>query len=266
MRNAVTVVVATNSPERWPTLVRAVASARSQTVAPAEVVVVVDHNPELFRRIRRDLAGVTIMESTNLPGLSGARNTGAFHAETSLIAFLDDDTVADPSWLGRLIAPMADPTVIGARAGVTPEWQTTRPRWLPDEFLWAAGTAAAGRRPAGTVLRREPFRQTGGFTTGDDVGFGSRMIGVAGGRWTSVPDALIRHLVPARGTTFGSFLQRCYTEGRSLRMAATGRAVLRNLAAGQVLRAGGVLAGAAATAAGSVRVRRAPMRVLAPAR
>jgi hypothetical protein len=335
MKQAVTVVVATRSPERWPTLVRAVASARSQTVMPAEVVVVVDHDQELFRRVRRDLAGVTVLESAYLPGLSGARNTGGFHAQTSLIAFLDDDTVADPAWLGRVIATLTDPAVIGAGADITPEWQTGRPRWLPQSLLWAAGTADR-RNPAGTVLRREQFRQAGGFATGNDD-FGARFSGVGGGRWAYVTEGLIRHLVPAR-VTFGAFLHRCYTQGSSrawataagrtglapavrarlapagrARLAAfvptgrgtavtagragavatgrgaaaaagrggvvaaaragavlTGRALVRDLRAGRLLRAGGMLAGIAAAGIGavarSVRARRVPQRALAPAR
>ncbi|MFD0524866.1 glycosyltransferase family 2 protein [Paractinoplanes durhamensis] len=213
-RPAVTVVVPTQTAEHWHTLVRAVASARSQTVQPAEVVVVVDHNPRLFRRVRRDLAGVTVLESDGLPGLSGARNTGAFHAETSLVAFLDDDTVADPRWLSHLIAQFTSPAVIGAGTDVTAEWQTARPGWLPEEFRWAAGTAPRGLQPAGTVLRRVPFRQAGGFTTGTDTDFYLRLTDLTGGHWAYAPDAVIRHLVPATGTTFGAFLRRCYEEGR----------------------------------------------------
>ncbi|GIF26007.1 hypothetical protein BJ973_003275 [Actinoplanes tereljensis] len=290
-RPAVTVVIPAHSAERWHTLVRAVASARSQTVAPAEVVVVVDHNPKLFHRIRRDLAGITVLESSYLPGMAGTRNTGAFHAQTSLIAFLDDDTVADPEWLSHLLAPFGDPEVIGTGAGVRPEWPGTRPRWLPDEFLWAAGgaTAARGARPAGMVIRRDPFRQVGGFGTGTGNPLYTRMTDLTDGRWTFIPDALVRHQVPARTTTFGAFLRRCYTEGRStVRMAtllapgaadlrALPRALTRNLSAAlrgerttHVLRAGSVLAGVAAAGLGtvveSVTARRAPHRVLEPAR
>ena len=35
---------------------------------PAEIVVVVDHNPALYRRARRDLAGVTVLENALRPG------------------------------------------------------------------------------------------------------------------------------------------------------------------------------------------------------
>jgi hypothetical protein len=213
---AVTVVVATHSPERWHTLVRAVASARSQTVSPAEVVVVVDHNPTFFRRIRRDLAGITVLESSNRPGLEGARNTGAFHAQTSLIAFLDDDTVADPHWLAHLLPSFQDPEVTGAAAAKSYDWQSSRPDWLPDEFRWAAGsTETHGRQPAGTVLRREPFRQAGGFASDTDTDFPVRLSALTGGRWAYVPEATLRRLVPPGTVTFGSFLRRCYDEGRS---------------------------------------------------
>ncbi|GAA0530104.1 hypothetical protein GCM10010172_08530 [Paractinoplanes ferrugineus] len=282
MKQAVTVVVATGSLERWPSLVRAVASARSQTVMPAEVVVVVDHDEQLFRRVRRDLAGITVLRSAERPGLPGARNTGAFHAQTSLIAFLDDDSVADPGWLGRVIAPLSDRTTVGAGAQLTPEWETGRPRWLPSSSWWAAGPENRGN-PSGTVVRREEFRQAGGFAAGDDD-FGSRLSGVSGGRFAYVGAGLIRHLAPAR-LTFASYLRRCYAQGRGHQHPAvdrrtgsaarpgvvvTGRAVLRDLRAGQMLRAGGLLAGATALALGaatrSLRAGRPAQRVLAPAR
>jgi hypothetical protein len=106
-----------------------------------------------------------------------------------------------------------------------------------------------------------------------------------------VPDATIRHEVPAQRATFGFFLQRCYAEGRgkvqmatldaagdTLRSDALGteraylrslpKAVVRNLGAAltgrgvdHALQAGGVVAGVAAAAYGgaveTVAARRA---------
>ena len=297
-RPAVSIVIPTHSEQRWHALVRTVASARSQTYAPAEVVVVVDHNPALFRRARRDLAGVTVLENRYARGVSGNRNTGAFHTGTSLIAFLDDDTVAAPEWLEHLVRPLAeDPSVIGAGGGIDPAWEGAPPAWMPAEFLWAVGGSYAGMPTttapirnvwsASMVVRRDAFLAVGGFRTGfgkldgqnrpEDTELCLRMSALSGGHWMYVPDAVIRHEVPASHSTFGFFLRRCYAEGRG-KVAMAGlldgsrslgserdylrslpRAVLRNLLAAtrgrgahHLLKAGGVLAGVAAAAIGGL--------------
>jgi GT2 family glycosyltransferase len=233
-RPAVSIVIPTHSEQRWPALVRTVASARSQTYVPAEIVVVVDHNPALFRRARRDLGGVTVLENLYAQGVSGNRNTGAFHTSTSLIAFLDDDTTAGPEWLGSLVAPFADPKVVGTGGGINPEWEGPEPRWMPEEFLWAVGGSYAGMPTttarirnvwsASMVVRRDAFLSVGGFRTGfgkvgsqnrpEDTELCLRMSAASGGHWMYVPTATIRHEVPASRSTFGWFLRRCYAEGR----------------------------------------------------
>jgi GT2 family glycosyltransferase len=269
-RPAVSIVIPTHSEQRWNALVRTIASARSQTYAPAEIVVVVDHNPALYRRARRDLAGVTVLENLYAQGVSGNRNTGAFHTSTSLIAFLDDDTVACPEWLEYLVqAVAADPAVVGAGGGIDPAWEGARPTWMPEEFLWAVGGSYAGMPTttapirnvwsASMIVRRDTFLSVGGFRTGfgklgnrnrpEDTELCLRMSALAGGHWMYVPAAVIRHEVPANRSTFGFFLRRCYAEGRG-KVAMAGlldgsqslgserdylrslpRAVLRNLVA-----------------------------------
>jgi GT2 family glycosyltransferase len=266
---AVSIVIPTHSEQRWSQLVRTVAAARSQVHTPAEIIVVVDHNPAFYRRVRRDLAGVTVLENLYAQGVSGNRNTGAFHTRTPLIAFLDDDTAAEETWLGNLIKPFADPTVVGTGGMISPAWETLRPRWMPDEFLWAVGGSYTGMPTstapirnvwsASMVVRRETFMAVGGFRTGfgklgdrnrpEDTELCLRMSALGGGGWMYVPSAIIRHEVPASRATFAFFLRRCYAEGRGkVQMAGlhTGsdslvaertylrslpRAVIRNMAA-----------------------------------
>ncbi|MFI5493750.1 glycosyltransferase [Actinoplanes sp. NPDC051859] len=296
-RPAVSIVIPTHTEERWASLVRTVAAVKSQRYTPAEIVVVVDHNPALYRRARRDLAGVTVLENLYSQGVSGNRNTGAFHTSTSLIAFVDDDVIMDTDWLGHLVAPFAAAQVIGAGGGITPAWEGPEPRWMPEEFLWAVGGSYAGLPTAtsrvrnvwsaGMVVRRDAFLAVGGFRTGfgklgsqnrpEDTELCLRMSSVNGGHWMYVPDAVIRHEVPAERSTFGWFVRRCYAEGRG-KVAMAGlldgseslgserdylrslpKAVFRNLFAAlrgrglrHALKAGGVLAGVAAAGWGGV--------------
>jgi GT2 family glycosyltransferase len=233
-RPAVSIVIPTHHEQRWDSLVRTVDCARSQHYGAAEIVVVVDHNSKLYRHARRDLAGVTVLENVYAPGVSGNRNTGAFHTRSALIAFLDDDTQASPQWLERLVAPFEDPAVVGTGGGIDPEFENNRPRWLPDEFLWAVGGSYTGMPTvtapirnvwsASMIVRRDVFMAVGGFRTGfgklgsqnrpEDTELCLRMSRVGGGRWMYVPGAVIRHEVPASRSTFGFFLRRCYAEGR----------------------------------------------------
>jgi len=252
----VTVVIPAGPPDHWPSLVRAVASARSQTHRPAEVIVVVDRETAYFRRIRRDLPGVTVLENDRGPG--GSRDTGAYYAVTELIAFLADDVIADPDWLAGLAGVFRDPAVVGAGGGLRPYWPDGRPRWLADELIW---TVVPHARPAGIMVRRSVFRQVGGFGRRADE-LPLRMRSLAGGRWRHVPDAVLRHELPGHAVSFPAYLRRCFAEGRpALRpmpRAVFGnlRAALRGRGVDHAMRVGGALAGLAAAGVGLMTARR----------
>nr|MDT0656464.1 glycosyltransferase [Micromonospora sp. DSM 115978] len=228
------VVIPCHTERRFPWLTSAIESARAQTPAPAEIIVVVDHNPALYQRIRRDLPGVTVLENQYQRGVSGTRNTGARHAITPLIAFLDDDVRAYPGWLAGLVAPFADTSVVGTGGGIVPRWETRQPTWFPDEFLWAVGASYTGQPvdtapvrnvwSASMAVRREAFLAVGGFRAefgkvGDrsrpeDTEFCLRVSRRTGGTWLYVPAAVISHPVPADRATLRYFLVRCFNEGR----------------------------------------------------
>jgi cellulose synthase/poly-beta-1,6-N-acetylglucosamine synthase-like glycosyltransferase len=229
----VSIVIPCHSERGWDTLIGAVASALAQRPAPAEVVVVVDHNPRLYDRALRHLSGVTVLDNRFSPGASGTRNTGAWHTTTPLVAFLDGDINAGPQWLAQLVAPFDDPSVVGTGGAIAAAWQRSQPRWMPDELLWAVGASYTGMPvdtahvrnvwSASMAVRREVFAEVGGFREGfgkigtrnrpEDTDLCIRM-GAAGGRWMYVPKAVVDHYVPAERATFQFLLRRCYAEGR----------------------------------------------------
>jgi GT2 family glycosyltransferase len=229
----VSIVIPCHSERGWDALVGAVASALAQQPAPADVVVVVDHNPRLYDRARRELSGVTVLENRFEQGASGTRNTGAWHTTTALVAFLDGDITAGPQWLAQLVAPFDDPSVVGTGGAIAAAWERSRPHWMPDELLWAVGASYTGMPvttapvrnvwSASMAVRREAFTAVSGFREGfgkigarnrpEDTDLCLRM-SAAGGRWMYVPEAVVEHDVPVERSTFRFLIRRCYAEGR----------------------------------------------------
>ncbi|MFF5077218.1 glycosyltransferase family 2 protein [Actinoplanes sp. NPDC000266] len=271
------IVIPTHTERRWESLRRTVASALAQEMRATEVIVVVDHNAALFERASAAFPGVTVLENTFARGASGNRNTGAFHARSELIAFLDDDTVAHPGWLGHLASQFGDRGVVGAGGSIRPAWERDRPTWMPDELLWTVGVSYEGMPTsvaeirnvwsASMMVRREAFVAVGGFRVGfgklgeqnrpEDTELCLRISAETGGRWMYVPESVIEHDVPVDRSTFRFFLRRCYAEGRGkVQMSALlprdqklgteqnylrrtlPRAVARNLAAATMGRGG----------------------------
>jgi GT2 family glycosyltransferase len=230
-----TIVVATYDAKRWPFLSAAVENLLSGPDRPRRVVVCVDQNEELYDRVRLAWPEVTALLNSGDPGASGTRNAGSKYADTPFIVFLDDDVRLLEGWLTRLLAPLADPGVVGTGGGVVAGWQTGRPKWFPEEFGWVVGASFRGMPTVQSAVRNvwaenmavrtDVFRSVGGFRTDfgkvgsrnspEDTDLCIRMAAsVPQGTWVYAPDAVVEHHVPASRASFSFFLRRSYNEGR----------------------------------------------------
>lgn len=228
MTKAISVVVCAHDSGRWNELRDALHSLSRQTLEPDEVIVVVDHNNDLLGRVRAEL-DVLAVENSQTPGLGGARNSGFAASSGSIVAFLDDDAVASPEWLSRLVERYDDPDVAGVGGSAEPLWADARPAWFPQEFDWVVGCSYLGMPETAQEVRnlfgcnmsfrRDVLASLGGFRLGygcDETEFCIRLRQ----HWPEqkvvyVPEAKIFHRVPEHRTRLRRFLSRCYFEGGS---------------------------------------------------
>jgi len=233
----VSVVICSYSLDRYEQLVASASSVLQQTAVPHQLVIVIDHNEFLRRRAEAELVGAQVVPNRFEKGLSGGRNTGVIVSTGDVVAFMDDDAIAEPTWLERLVAPYADPNVLGTGGHIEPRWLQPRPEWFPEEFQWVVGCSYRGlprsmeriRNPIGCSMsfRRRALIESGLFRTG--VGrVGANLAGCeetelsirAAARWPGghilyVPESRVHHLVPAARCTWTYFVKRCLGEGGS---------------------------------------------------
>jgi glycosyltransferase involved in cell wall biosynthesis len=117
----VSVVVPTRN--REDILRRCLAALAVQTYAPFEIVVVddasTDRTPEILAEFAATHPTIALIALRNQPqrGANPSRKRGIEHSRGTLIAFEDDDCIADPHWLAELVAGFASESV-GAVTGL----------------------------------------------------------------------------------------------------------------------------------------------------
>ncbi len=146
------------------------ASLAGLNPGPMEILLIdngsTDGSLDVMQAFARDHPSLNVTVLTEArPGAAGARNRGIRAARGDIVAFTDADCETDPTWLGSLLAPFADPS-IGAVAGrivssptgstvelfsalftlQTPDRPARHERWTPWEGGFPTANLAV-RRP-----------------------------------------------------------------------------------------------------------------------
>jgi glycosyltransferase involved in cell wall biosynthesis len=171
------------------------------------------------------------------PGKSCALNSGIRHARGNILAFTDDDVVAEPAWLQNLTSPLIEGEWAGVGGRVLPAQSFSPPRWLALEgpyslghvlyahFDQGADACELTEAPFGAnmAFRKDMFEKYGDFRTDmgpapgsairyEDVEFSHRLIG-ADERLRYEPSAIVYHAVPENRLRQAYFLAWCFDLG-----------------------------------------------------
>ncbi|MDT0681561.1 glycosyltransferase family A protein [Roseicyclus sp. F158] len=206
------IVVSRQRPEHLRLCVESLAR---QTHGALELIVVTDPAGEPSVE---HLRGRIKLARFDVANISEARNTGLALAAGDVVAFIDDDAVAEPLWAERLAAPFADPRVSCAtgpvlgRNGISPQWTPVRVGRdgldlpLKDGVLFGPGSDGSAVKTVGTncAFRRADLVAIGGFDPAfryylDETDVNQRLARL--GAYTAIAkDAVVHHAAAANAT------------------------------------------------------------------
>ncbi|GAB3669334.1 glucosyl-dolichyl phosphate glucuronosyltransferase [Halopiger thermotolerans] len=220
----------------------AVGSIFEQTYDDIELVLIVDGTQSVFERVcdeYGDHSNVITHCNDENSGLLKSRNRGAELASGDIIAFMDDDAIADERWIEEIVQAYEERNPIAVGGRMEPLWVADKPTILPEEFYWLVGVTHEGfadgpgevRNTFGSniTFRREVFLNLGGFDTdiggrkgdknlqGGETELCARMRQRYGQGVWYVPEAKVGHKVFDYRTDFYWLLKRAFWQGYSKR-------------------------------------------------
>lgn len=170
-RQASVIIVSRHRPQA---LQRCIAALRLQDHDHFELIVVADPAALMGIAQFNDMKKIAFDDAN----IAAARNLGLMVAASDIVAFIDDDAVAEPTWLSRLIGPFVDPTVVAAtgfvrgRNGISYQWRACEVDHMGNDhaldvtqtvLIPATPMRAVKTQGTNCAFRADPLRRIGGF-------------------------------------------------------------------------------------------------------
>jgi glycosyltransferase involved in cell wall biosynthesis len=183
-----------------PELLDRCLAAVARLTYPAYEVLVVDNAPSDDRaRAAAARRGARYLREP-IRGLSRARNRGARASSSTIVAYVDDDSIPEPFWLGHLALEFSDPEVMAVTGRIVAIDDPVDADWLR---AWRATLDCGDERRA--VDRQEPawfeMANFGGVGDGGNMAFRRRAFDI----WPGFHERLGRGVLVAGGEEHHAF-------------------------------------------------------------
>jgi GT2 family glycosyltransferase len=181
------------------------AFVRQDFAGPFEILVIDNGSSDRSRNIVKSysdaLPQLRLVEATERPSASYARNVGASQARAPLLAFCDADDVADPDWLQQLVCASRGQCVVGGRLRydvLNPHEPNAQGRVFQLDQLAKPMGFLPFSSTANLLVPASAFKEVGGFdeqftgATGEDMDLSWRLQ-EAGWKLVFAPKAVIQY-------------------------------------------------------------------------
>jgi len=235
-------IISAYTMERIDDIVDLLESLKNPTYKNFEIIFVVDGDKNLMKKMKPyidkiGLKNIKIVCLGKNKGLSSARNAGVHNASGEIIAFIDDDAIADSEWVKEIVSSFKKyPDVCGVTGYNEALWvEGDDYKWFPSILNWMIGdstymygdniTKVDNLHGNNMAYKREVFEKYGYFSeefgkkgnlwlVDEDTEFGRR-IHKGGEKLLYIPSIKIKHKVYPYRVTLKNIIKRAYYEGFS---------------------------------------------------
>ncbi|MBP2029967.1 glycosyltransferase involved in cell wall biosynthesis [Methanohalophilus levihalophilus] len=241
----VSVIVCAYDIGRYDDFIEAIESLFDQDFRNVEIIAVVDGNKEFYEKIIKykelnQLKMKVLLNKKNL-GLSESRNRGIAVATGDVLAFFDDDAIAEKNWISELVRMYDKYDAIAAGGKLFPLWVDGKADFLPEEFYWMIGATHKGFPEKVTEVRntfgsnisfkKEVLDEFEGFKgdmgikgkgalQAEETEICERMKKLFGKGVMYNPHAIVHHKIFKSRTRLKFLLRRAFWQGYSKKMMA----------------------------------------------